>query len=276
MSQAIKTFGVREFSRLGSELDRHVEEIKLAGYTILAGVLTDAEVAEASEKVDAIYARQLEEVGGESRAAAINDAHNARCLLAYDDFFLGMAAHARVLAVVEQLLGDYYTLMLQNGIINVPAVGDEHNAGYWHRDLNYQHFVCTRPISVSALFCVNDFSEATGGTLVLPGTHRAEVFPSDEYVRRHETVIEARAGSAVVFDSMLYHRGGHNRTTHTRRAVNHMYTLPFVKQQISLPQALGGRHSEDEFLRRFLGYESEPDESVSEFRRRRLARLGAS
>ena len=276
MSQSIRTFGVKELSPPGSELDRHVEEIRLAGYTTLAGVLSDAETAEARSKIDSIYSRQLEEVGGESRLAAINDSYNARCLLAYDDFFLGVAANARVLAVVRRLLGDYFTLMLQNGIINVPAVGDEQNAGYWHRDLNYQHFVSTRPISVSALFCVDDFSEETGGTLVLPGTHRAEAFPSEDYVRRHETVINARAGSAVVFDSMLYHRGGHNRSTGARRAVNHMYTLPFVKQQISLPKALGGRHSEDVFLRRFLGYESEPDESVVEFRRRRLGRLGAS
>lgn len=276
MSQSIRTFGVKEFSPPGSELDRHVEEIRLAGYTTLAGVLSDAEVAAARSKMDAIYGRQLEEVGGESRVAAINDSYNARCLLAYDDFFLGVAANARVLAVVGRLLGDYFTLMLQNGIINVPAVGDEQNAGYWHRDLNYQHFVSTRPISVSALFCVDDFSEETGGTLVLPGTHRAEAFPSEDYVRRHETVIRARAGSAVVFDSMLYHRGGHNRSANARRAVNHMYTLPFVKQQISLPKVLAGRHSDDEFLRKFLGYESEPDESVVEFRRRRLGRLGAS
>ena len=274
MQETIRTFGVKEFSRPASELDRHVEEIRLAGYTILTGVLSGDEVAAAREKMDAVYARQLAESGGEPQLAAINDTYNARCLLAYDDFFLGVAANARVLAVVERLLGDYYTLMLQNGIINVPVVGGEQNAGYWHRDLNYQHFVSTRPVSVSALFCVDAFSEETGGTLVLPGSHRAEVFPSEDYVRRHETVIDAPAGAAVVFDSMLYHRGGHNRSRAARRAVNHMYTLPFVKQQISLPKALGGRHGEDAFLRKFLGYESEPDESVFEFRRRRIARLG--
>ena len=275
MQQVVKTFGVKEFSRPASEAERHVEEIRLAGYTTLADVLTPDEVEEAREKIDRIYRKQLEEIGGEQQLEAINDSHNARCLLAYDDFFLGVARHQRVLEIVGAFLGDYFTLMLQNGVINVPVTGDEQNAGYWHRDLNYQHFVSTRPVSVSALFCVDDFSEETGGTRVLPASHKAEEFPSEEFVLRHETGVEAKAGSVVVFDSMLYHRSGHNRSPRARRAINHMYTIPFIKQQISLPKILKGRYADDPFLSKFLGYESEPDESVVEFRARRLRRVGA-
>ena len=273
MQQTVKTFGVKEFSHTTSDLEGHVEEIKLAGYTILRDVLTPAEVETAREKIDDIYRLQLDEVGGTEQLKAINDTYNARCLLAYDDFFLGVARHPRVLEIVEGFLGDYFTLMLQNGVINVPISGDEQNAGYWHRDLNYQHFVSTRPVSISALFCVDDFSDQTGGTRVLPGTHKTEAFPSDEFVLKHEKGLEAKAGSVVVFDSMLYHRGGHNRSSVVRRAINHMYTIPFIKQQISLPKILKGRFSDDPILAKFLGYQSEPDESVVEFRMRRLRRL---
>jgi ectoine hydroxylase-related dioxygenase (phytanoyl-CoA dioxygenase family) len=123
------------------------------------------------------------------------------------------------------------------------------------------------------LVCVDDFSEETGGTFVLPASHKTEAFPSEDYVRQHEQVINAKAGSAVVFDSMLYHRGGLNRSRRVRRALNHMYTLPLIKQQISLPKLLNGKFRDDSFLSRFLGYDSESDESVVEFRTRRLARL---
>jgi hypothetical protein len=61
-----------------------------------------------------------------------------------------------------------------------------------------------------------------------------------------------------------------------RRGINHMYTIPFIKQQISLPKALGGKFNDDPFLSKFLGYESEPDESVVAFRTRRIKRLDAS
>jgi ectoine hydroxylase-related dioxygenase (phytanoyl-CoA dioxygenase family) len=276
MEEAVKTFGVKEFSRVSSDVDRCVEEIKILGYTTLPRVLSEAELAAAREKIDRIYQVQIDEVGAESQLAAINDTYNARCPLAYDEFFLSVATHRSVLAVVERFLGDYFVLMLQNGILNVPTVGDEQNAGQWHRDLNYQHFISTRPISISALFCVDDFSDETGGTHVLPASHKSEAFPSEEFVRRQEKIIEAEAGSVLVFDSMLYHRGGRNRSRHTRRALNHMYTLPFVKQQISLPGILKGKYREDPFLNKFLGYDSEPDESVFEFRQKRIRRIQPS
>jgi ectoine hydroxylase-related dioxygenase (phytanoyl-CoA dioxygenase family) len=274
MSQSsVKTFGVKEFSSAASEVDQAAEDIRLLGYKIVPGALTAAELDEAREKMDRIYAQQIDEAGGEHQLAAINDTYTARCMLAYDEFFLKVATNAKVLSIVQRFLGDYFVLMLQNGVINIPSVGNEQNAGSWHRDLNYQHFISTRPISISALFCVDDFSEETGGTFVLPASHKSEAFPSEEFVRQHEQVINARAGSVIVFDSMMYHRGGLNRSPRPRRAINHMYTLPFIKQQISLPHMLKGKYRDDQFLNKFLGYDSETDESVTEFRRRRLERI---
>lgn len=272
-SEAVKTFGVKEFSSADTQLDQSVEEIKVLGYSIVPGVLNDAELLLARDKIDQVYAEQVEEAGGEQQLTAINDAHTARCPLAYDDFFLSVATNTTVISIVERFLGDYFILMLQNGVINTPKVGNEQNAGYWHRDLNYQHFISTRPISISALFCIDEFSEETGGTYLLPASHKAEAFPSEEFVLRHEKVVNAPAGAAIVFDSMLYHRGGYNRSLQPRRGLNHMYSLPLIKQQISLPRMLKGKYSDDPFLKKFLGYTSEPDESVLEFRKTRLARL---
>jgi ectoine hydroxylase-related dioxygenase (phytanoyl-CoA dioxygenase family) len=275
MHEVVKTFGVKEFSQPSTVVEKKVEEIKLLGYTVVPDVIPASELPGIRTKIDEIYLRQTAEVGGEDSLKQINDTYTARCLLAYDEQFLSVATIPDVLAIVSGLLGEYYTLMLQNGVINVPKVGDEQNAGSWHRDLNYQHFISTRPISVSALLVIDDFSAETGGTYLLPASHKTEVFPSEEFVSKHEMVVTAKAGSAIVFDSMLYHRGGHNRSPDVRRAINHMYTLPFVKQQISLPMMLAGKFREDPFLNRFLGYESESDESVVEFRRKRLGRIQA-
>jgi ectoine hydroxylase-related dioxygenase (phytanoyl-CoA dioxygenase family) len=275
VSQAVKSFGVKEQSRLSSEIDRHVEEIRIVGYTLLPDVLSASELEQARAAMEAIYQQQVEEIGGRDQLAAIGDTYTAMCLLAYDEFFLGLAAHPRVMPIVERLLGDYYTLMLQNGIFNVPDVGDDQTAGYWHRDLGYQHFVSSRPVGVTALYCIDDFSAETGGTYILPATHKTEAFPSEEFVLTNQRGLCAPAGSVVVFDSMLYHRGGHNSSSGVRRAINNIYTLPLIKQQISLPSILGGRHSEDPFLAKLLGYESETDANVIEFRKKRLRRRAA-
>jgi ectoine hydroxylase-related dioxygenase (phytanoyl-CoA dioxygenase family) len=103
-------------------------------------------------------------------------------------------------------------------------------------------------------------------------SHKTEPFPSEEFVRQHDQSIIAAAGSAIVLDSMMYHRGGHNRSSGVRRGINNIYTLPLIKQQISLPKILQGRYREDPFLSKLLGYESETDASVEEFRRRRIKR----
>lgn len=276
MDQQVRTFGVKEFNDPAAEIDLHVEDIKLAGYTTLKDVLSDAEVATARIKIDEVYQRQVDEIGGAENLKTIGDPYTAMCLLAYDEFFLRLAVHPRVLALVERFLGDYYILMLQNAIINTPGVGNQQTAGLWHRDLGYQHFTSSRPLGITALYCIDEFNETTGGTRVLPGTHKSDLFPSADFVRRHQRGIDAAAGSVIVFDPMMYHCGGLNKSDQVRRAVNNTYTLPLVKQQVDLPRMLNGRYRDDPFQSRLLGYESEPDSSVLEFRRRRLERKLAS
>jgi ectoine hydroxylase-related dioxygenase (phytanoyl-CoA dioxygenase family) len=272
MHDVIKTFGIKEFNRPSSEIDLRAEEIQLSGYTILPEVMSGAELEAARSKLDRIYQTQLDEIGGSDNLKIIGDPYTAMCPLAYDDFFLSLVVDRRLLDVVERLLGDYFILMLQNGILNIPELGDDQTSGYWHRDLGYQHFVSSRPIGITAIHCIDDFNSNTGGTRILPGSHKHEVFPSEEFLRHHERGIEAPAGSVILLDAMLYHRGGHNTSPGVRRAVNSTYTLPLIKQQIALPQALNGRHRDDPFLSRLLGYESEVDPSVMAFRQRRLKR----
>ena len=82
--------------------------------------------------------------------------------------------------------------------------------------------------------------------------------------------VSAKAGSILLFDSMVYHRSGLNRSGRVRRAINHIYSLPLIKQQISLPHMLGGKFSDDPFLRRFLGYDTQTGEDVRAWREFKL------
>jgi len=58
-----------------------------------------------------------------------------------------------------------------------------------------------------------------------------------------------------------------------RRAVNQVYTIPLIAQQIALPQLLGGKYRDHPALARLLGYDSVPARSVAEWRQRRLDRV---
>ena len=268
MTETFKFYGVREFTNLESETDKSVEEIRITGCAIVAGVLSDSELGIIRSKLDEIYDRQVTEIGGEENLREMNDVHIVRLLLAYDDYFLKLATNPKVLAIVEKLLGDYYIIAQQNGIINPPGL--ENYQVSWHRDLSYQHFVSSRPLAISALFCLDDFSAETGGTHVLPGSHKSEAFPSQEFVEKNQYSVTAKAGSVLIFDSMLYHRSGSNRSAFKRRALNHLYTLPFLKQQISIPDALQGRFRDGGFLSKLLGYDSEPGKNVTQWRKTKI------
>jgi ectoine hydroxylase-related dioxygenase (phytanoyl-CoA dioxygenase family) len=266
----MKTHGVREFHVNQDEADFCAEEICNIGFTVVQSGYSEEELQLIRQKIDAVYERQLVELGGEEFLQRINDADLARCLVGYDDYFLALATHPLLLAVTRKLLGENFILMAQNAILNRPA--DEHYQVTWHRDLNYQHYVSSRPLAFSALYAIDNFTEETGGTWVIPASHKSETFPSEDYVLRYRKQIIAPAGSILLLDPMVYHRAGVNRSKGLRRSINHIYSVPMIQQQISLPRMLAGKFGEDRFLRMFLGYETETGESVQQWRTRKLAR----
>jgi hypothetical protein len=263
-------YGIVERAEAADTIARLAERIRLIGYAVLDGGFSSREIDDLGARLEQVMARQVEEFGGADRIASIGDTLTARCPLVYDEAFVGLAAHADLLALCRLLLGDYIVLMQQNGVINPP--GDRHTQVAYHRDLPYQHFVSSRPLAVSALFCIDPFRVETGATTVIPGSHRMEMFPSDQVAADLDTAVIAEPGSFIVFDSMVFHRAGENRSGKPRRAVNHVYTVPIVAQQISLPEALQGRYANEPALARLLGYESAPARSVTSWRERRLSR----
>jgi len=271
MVDALRSYGVNEQEVAAGDVAAHAERIRLAGYCVLAGALSAADTADLAARLDEVLRRQTEEFGSE-RLEQIGDGFTARCPLVDDAAFLKLATHPRLLALVRLLLGEYVVLMQQNGVINPPQEG--HTQGAYHRDLPYQHFVSSRPLAISALFCIDPFRTETGATMVIPGSHHVERFPSPEVAASAEVSVNADAGSFVVFDAMLFHRAGDNRSGRVRRAVNNVFSVPIIAQQISLPSALNGRYSDDRELARLLGYDSTPAASVVDWRTRRLRRSG--
>jgi ectoine hydroxylase-related dioxygenase (phytanoyl-CoA dioxygenase family) len=264
---AVKTYGVIHEAATYTELEQHLEELTIVGYTILKNVLNAEEVETARLKLDKVYQQQVEELGQEY-LSSINELNLARCPLAYDEFFLSLATEEKILNIVNRLIGGSYVLLhLQNGIINIPR--EEHHQSTWHRDLPYQEFIISKPLAASALYCLDDFSVETGGTYVLPHTHRVEKIPSPQYIEKHQVSVGAPAGSVIVFDAMLFHRAGYNSSNRIRRAVNHVYVAPLLKQQINLPAILNGKYSNDPFLSKLLGYTSDVPTSVVQYRQNR-------
>ncbi len=271
MSSTAPSYGIANQEKNDSEIERQLEELRINGFTILENQLTNSEMQEARDRLDQLYKKQ-EAIIGADVLKAIKEANLVRCPLAEDDFFLSLAQKPAVLDIALRAIGGSYVMLhLQNGIINKP--NEPHHQSSWHRDLPYQEYTTSRAIGIGALMCIDDFTEEMGCTYVLPHSHRVERMPSPEYVKKFEKPASAPAGSIIVFDVMLYHRAGYNSSQRIRRGLNNVYTAPLFKQQIDLPGALEGRHQDDPFLKKFLGYDSAVSQNVTEYRRRRHQRM---
>lgn len=266
-----KSYGVTLQQQNTSDTDLRLEELRIKGFTIVPGVLDSNLLDEAKKRLADIYKIQEEHFGA-AQLAAINEKDLVRAPLIYDDFFLyHVAANPKLLDLMKNILGDYFILHLQNGIINQP--NEVHHQSSWHRDLPYQNFVISKPLAIGALFCIDDFTEDNGCTQVVPFTHKCETIPSKEYIAANKVAAVAKAGSVILFDAMLFHQAGYNSSNSTRRGVNNVYITPILKQQVDFPRAFGEKYANDQFLRRFLGYDSAVADNDQQWRENRIKKM---
>lgn len=263
-ADVVLRYGVHQQTSSASLIDRAVEAIRLVGYAVVDAGFAPDRLAALSAAFDRALAASHAQHGGRDALAEIDEHNTVRAPLASDRLFLELALDPTVLGVCRRLIGDYVVLNQQNGIVNPPH-GERYNQGAFHRDLPYQHFVSSHPLAINALFCLDSFTLENGATHVIPASHKNEAFPSDAVVDALQVQVSAPAGSFIVLDCMAFHRGGVNRTARPRRAVNHVYSAPMLRQQLDLPALLGPDYTSDPDIRRFLGYDVRTPASVAAY-----------
>jgi ectoine hydroxylase-related dioxygenase (phytanoyl-CoA dioxygenase family) len=259
-----KRYGVTEQISTTTDVDCACESLRRLGYAVIDGGY-DANILSAfSDAFERAYKKGVASHGGIAAMKAIDEHNTIRLPLAYEPIFLKLATNSNILEICRRLVPGYVVLNQQNGVINPPHA-DHYNQGVWHRDLPYQHFVSSRPLALNALFCLDAFTIRNGATKVLPASHLQEAFPSETFIGTQAISALASAGSFIVLDCMAYHSGGVNTTDTARRAVNHVYSIPLIRQQIDLPRALGEEFVTDPAQRRLLGYDVRTPASVAEY-----------
>lgn len=266
-----RLYGASPQRVLASAVDANIEELAIRGFTVIPDVVPPSELADLRKRLDTVYEIQKKEPGGAFTLEQIQEENQVRAPLCYDERFLEVARHERVIEIVRRCLGSYFLIQLQIGIINAPKT--ENRQSIWHRDLLYHDYVSSRPLAVSAMLCVDDFTKTNGATMMVPHSHKVDHMPSAEYIAKHAVAVEAEAGSFFVMDSMTFHQAGYNGSDSIRRGINTIYCSGLFKQQISLPTQLGGKHAEDPFLAMLLGYDAEASDSVLAWRERRWSKI---
>jgi ectoine hydroxylase-related dioxygenase (phytanoyl-CoA dioxygenase family) len=134
-----------------------------------------------------------------------------------------------------------------------------------HRDI--RGYSSDVPIMLNMLIMLDDFTEDNGSTLLLPGSHLKSEAPSDNEFKNNAIKATGVAGDIIIWNSNLFHASGTNNTCNVRRALPITFSLPYYKQLLDYPKAIGydKYDSYEEKIRRILGYESRVPATVSEW-----------
>jgi len=257
-----ESYGILQRNQSDSVLEEAAEQVRNLGYAVIDSGYTTFELQSISDDFNHTRERYVE-MYGESELRFLDEFNTIRSPLTHGrQAFFRLVLNDRLLWILKNLIAGKFILNQQNGIINPPQ--ETYNQAAWHRDLPYQHFVSSKPLAINALFCVDDFTIENGATFVLPASHRSEAFPSESYIRRNAIQVEAKAGSFILLDCMVFHAGGFNKTRSARRAVNHVYNIPFFKQQINIPKNMNSTDLSAE-AKNILGFNNLEPSSIADY-----------
>lgn len=178
-------------------------------------------------------------------------------VLSRDPVFEDMAFHPLAVDYVKAVLG--WPALLGNLSANITGPGGGEMV--LHAD---QIFVpepwAAAPQGLNIAWALDDFTEANGATRFVPGSHRRNRAPRPDEADTPTVPIEAPAGSAIVFESRVWHKTGFNRTAgETRAGVFAWYTRPIYRTQenwfLSLRPEVREHASDDALV--LLGYRAE-------------------
>ena len=108
------------------------------------------------------------------------------------------------------LLGDDVQLLALDLLLVRPMCG---NAG-WHRDVT---FMCNKTLSINTGIYLQDLTSEMGLLHVWPGSHRREDWHVVNNTCPDGIPVQAKAGTAILFDAALWHSGGKNSSPDRNR-----------------------------------------------------------
>ena len=227
------------------------------GFTIIPDVLTQPEIDAYQQRLLELAERERDD--GSARIHTDGGGQLVRWLVNKGEMFERMLAHPKVDPYFKYLLGDDYTLSTLTSNIISPGARD----GDYHRDHAAGRLsgVLPFPLVANSLWLLEDFSAENGGTRLVPGSHRFPAGPGPELAAHPDEIrVEAPKGSVLLFNGMVWHSAGANRTDRARIALICFCCRSFLKPMFDfvhhLEPEVEARATPE--LRRLYGFDSQP------------------
>ncbi|RDW91113.1 hypothetical protein BP5796_02278 [Coleophoma crateriformis] len=214
-------------------LVKHVLE---HGYVILPSIYTPHQVSHALSELDRL---EKEQASGPASQGGRNafEGFNTRRIYALPDksrAFDCFPIHPTVLMLNDFFLQENY-LLTSFHTVNIEPGATEQEI---HTDDGLIALPRPRPLmGVGTMVALDDFTSTNGATTLIPGSH----LWSDARVPTRSEMIPAimPAGSMVYFLNTLWHSGGANTSSHTRRSLTIQYCQPWIRTFENMTVAMG-------------------------------------
>src|SRR5580700_2119531 len=213
-----------------SRLRGHQDELLMRGYTIVPDVLSNSEVKELREVVDALYRLHDPRIdfaglniangrpdGRPLENGAVGREYNfATCLLTKHPSIWPIVDRDPVISLVRSVIGPHCVLSSLNSL--EPLHGHGHQP--LHRDegpVGREGFV-----TANSIWVLDPMDVGNGATRLIPGTHNTAELSDDTDTRL--TYAEAAPGSVIVLNSHMLHGASINRDGRRRRVIHGYFT----------------------------------------------------
>lgn len=206
-------------------------EFETKGFLVIPNALSGdklAKVRQATEKLEAQWRADANMPG--QRSAALEQ---IPAPIEYSNELLELLWHPQVFPLVRSALGNDVTMIDNDFFITPPRTPHTH-AG-WHYDVNLGGVYHPRSVlMVKVFFLLSDVNESSGGTALIPGSHRLPMdfqFPKVAEPREMPGAIQmtGKAGTAYLFNGRVYHCAVNNASDQPRRVLIYNYGHSWMK-----------------------------------------------
>lgn len=214
-------------------LDDHLSELEQDGYTIIPAALSPEDVDASRRAVQELL--DAEDAVARTTGTQTDNLRNAHAIVGKHAHFYEFFLNPPVMQIVRAVLGDDALMYDANIRVPMPTGNRDARKGFQvHVDredytvlpfVGGQHY----PMALNVVWCLVDFTEENGTTVLWPGSHLTCQVPEPETTAPGSIQIRAPSGAAVIWDAALWHQGGINRGDSPRWTVIAYYQRAWVK-----------------------------------------------
>jgi hypothetical protein len=221
-------------------------------------IIADLAAAETMDRIRAEVEPHLAATGGGNTEFLGATTRRTGALIARSPTARPLITDPTIIDLLDLVLGDHASTF-QIDLTQLVTIGPGEPAQMIHRDQwSFDRFPFPRGFEaeIAAMWAVTDFTEASGATRMVVGSHRWEDDPDDVDPALAVPAVMTK-GSVLLYTGSVFHGGGANTTKASRIGMNVGYSLGWLRQEenqyLACPPEIA--RTLPEGLLRLMGYQ---------------------